>query len=70
MNYPTKSALASKGVLLMKLIKNLIFAGLLLFSLTGIGQDIPDPMSPPRLVNDYAGLFSENQFRQTGTKTR
>jgi len=24
-------------------------------------QDIPDPMSPPRLVNDFAGVFSENQ---------
>lgn len=24
------------------------------------GQDIPDPMSPPRLVNDFAGIYSDN----------
>lgn len=29
-----------------------------LFSLKGFAQDIPDPMYPYRLVNDFAGLFS------------
>lgn len=28
---------------------------------TARGQEIPQPMSPPRLVNDYAGLFSGAQ---------
>ena len=27
-------------------------------------QDIPDPMSPPRLVNDFAGIFSESEKAQ------
>ena len=52
----------------MKLIKNLIFASLFLASLAGTGQDIPDPMSPPRLVNDFAGILSENQFRRLEQK--
>lgn len=46
-------------------------AGLLLgivLALSGTGaayaQNIPQPMSPPRLVNDYAGLFSGAQKQQ------
>lgn len=27
-------------------------------------QDIPDPMSPPRLVNDFAGIFSDGQKQE------
>jgi len=52
----------------MKLIKNLIFASLFLASVAVTGQDIPDPMSPPRLVNDFAGILSENQFRRLEQK--
>lgn len=32
-----------------------------LFAAFAWGQDIPEPMSPPRLVNDFAGIFKENQ---------
>lgn len=33
---------------------------LLLISFGGLlAQDIPEPMSPPRLVNDFAGVFSD-----------
>ncbi len=33
------------------------------FIITGLvyAQDIPDPMSPPRLVNDFAGIFPADQ---------
>jgi len=52
----------------MKLIQNIVLISLLLFALIGQGQDIPDPMSPPRLVNDYAGLLNDNQFRHLELK--
>jgi uncharacterized protein len=52
----------------MKLIKNLFFAVLLLTGLTGNGQDIPEPMSPPRLVNDFAGILNSNQVRHLEQK--
>jgi uncharacterized protein len=52
----------------MKSIKNIVLTSLLLFSLSGIGQDIPEPMSPPRLVNDYAGILNENQVRHLEQK--
>jgi uncharacterized protein len=52
----------------MKFIQKIALASLLLFALTGQGQDIPDPMSPPRLVNDYAGLLNDNQFRHLELK--
>ena len=47
---------------------------LVLFSLLLLGrvfgQEIPEPMSPPRLVNDYIGLLNENQFRHLESKLR
>lgn len=52
----------------MKLIQNIILASLLLFTITGLGQDIPDPLSPPRLVNDYAGILNDSQFRHLELK--
>jgi uncharacterized protein len=27
-----------------------------------LGQPVPDPMSPPRLVNDFAGIYSSNEI--------
>lgn len=27
------------------------------------GQDFPKPMNPPRLVNDYVGVLSDNEFK-------
>ncbi|MFR9165151.1 MAG: TPM domain-containing protein [Dysgonomonas sp.] len=40
----------------------LVLLGLLLFSINVLyAQDIPDPMSPPRLVNDFADVFDSSQ---------
>ena len=33
-------------------------------------QEIPDPLYPPRLVNDYAGILKEGQFQQLERKLR
>jgi uncharacterized protein len=52
----------------MKLIQKIAIVALFLSALTGLGQDIPNPMSPPRLVNDFAGLLNENQFRHLEQK--
>jgi len=52
----------------MKLIGNIILTSMLLLSLTGAGQQIPDPMTPPRLVNDFAGILNDNQLRQLEQK--
>lgn len=44
--------------------KKYFFLLLIFWSVWGgfvLAQDIPDPMSPPRLVNDFAGIFSEEQ---------
>jgi len=27
------------------------------------GQDFPEPMNPPRLVNDFVGLLTDNEFK-------
>lgn len=41
------------------------FIGLimLLLSLTGSGQDFPEPQVPPRLVNDFAGILTSQEIR-------
>jgi len=52
----------------MKEFKILLVSLFLLFSLAAISQDIADPMSPPRLVNDYAGILSSGQIRQLEQK--
>ncbi|MEA1877699.1 MAG: TPM domain-containing protein, partial [Bacteroidota bacterium] len=33
-------------------------------------QDIPDPMNPPRLVNDFASFLSQNEAKQLEGKLR
>lgn len=40
----------------MKKLIIIILAGLFI-PFTGTGQDIPDPMQPPRMVNDFSGLL-------------
>ena len=52
----------------MKSIQNIALVSLLLFSLSITGQDIPEPFSPPRLVNDYTGILNEKQFRHLEQK--
>ena len=44
----------------------LVIAGLLIGK--AFGQAIPDPLSPPRLVNDYTGILTESQFRHLESK--
>jgi uncharacterized protein len=51
------------------IIYSLIIFSLLIFGKV-TGQEIPDPLSPPRLVNDYIGLLNENQFRHLELKLR
>jgi Beta-propeller domains of methanol dehydrogenase type len=45
-----------------------IHSGILFFFLFCIltvqGQDIPEPMSPPRLVNDFANVFNSGQQKE------
>jgi len=41
-----------------------------LFAGIAAGQNIPDPLSPPRLVNDFTGILSEGQFIQLERKLR
>ncbi|NTV82833.1 MAG: TPM domain-containing protein [Bacteroidales bacterium] len=45
-----------------------MFASLLLLNTPVNSQDIPDPMSPPRLVNDFAGILNANQVRHLEQK--
>jgi uncharacterized protein len=68
MNYPTKSASGNKETSQMKLIKNIVLTSLVLISSAAMSQQVPEPLSPPRLVNDYAGILSENQFRHLEQK--
>jgi len=35
-----------------------------------VAQEIPEPMQPPRLVNDFAGLLNENQWTRLEGKLR
>ncbi|NCC98185.1 MAG: TPM domain-containing protein [Bacteroidia bacterium] len=41
--------------------KSLIFITAFFFGMLLWGQNIPDPMQPPRLVNDFASMFSFEQ---------
>jgi uncharacterized protein len=52
----------------MKKLILLLTAPLLLFTFSSAGQEIPDPMSPPRLVNDFAGILSSGQIRHLEQK--
>lgn len=45
---------------------SLVFAFLLFQSL--IAQDIPDPMSPPRMVNDFSGLLNTADLQKLENK--
>jgi uncharacterized protein len=57
----------------MKWLRNKYFITifwLLCCFLGASGQDIPKPMNPPRLVNDFAGIFSEDQKAALEQKLR
>ncbi|MDQ3394377.1 MAG: TPM domain-containing protein [Bacteroidota bacterium] len=40
----------------------------ILFGLTSYSQEYPKPMNPPRLVNDYVNLLSDEQFKMLESK--
>jgi len=46
----------------MKQFKFYLLAILFALNLKGFSQDIPKPMSPPRLVNDFAGILTQNEY--------
>jgi uncharacterized protein len=45
----------------MTKIKSILFALFLSVSFWVQAQDIPEPMNPPRLVNDFSGIFNSSQ---------
>lgn len=45
----------------MKPINQILLYFLLLFPITLLGQTFPEPMNPPRLVNDFANIFSTEE---------
>jgi uncharacterized protein len=51
----------------MKTLIIILFAGLFMKS-AAPGQDIPDPMYPPRMVNDFSGLLEEANREQLEKK--
>jgi uncharacterized protein len=51
----------------MKKLIIILLAGLFITS-PGAGQDIPDPMQPPRMVNDFSGLLEEGDREQLEKK--
>ena len=51
----------------MKKLIIVLLAGLFMIS-TGTGQDIPDPMQPPRMVNDFSDLLEAGNREQLETK--
>lgn len=51
----------------MKKLIIILLASLFMVS-SGTGQDIPDPMQPPRMVNDFSGLLEEGDREQLERK--
>jgi len=43
--------------MITKQLRNILLAAALLLPNISWSQDIPDPMNPPRLVNDFAGIL-------------
>jgi len=64
-----KFHLANKPTI-MKKIKNILLFLLLLSSTLVFAQELPSPMSPPRLVNDFVGLLNQNEVSSLESKLR
>lgn len=47
-----------------------VILGLFILCAGAIAQEIPDPMTPPRLVNDFTGLLDESQTLKLEKKLR
>lgn len=54
----------------MKMIKSILALFLMLSTSTIFAQELPAPMDPPRLVNDFAGLLNQNEVAMLETKLR
>lgn len=52
------------------MLRNAILLLLILLGNITHAQDIPEPMNPPRLVNDFAGLLSNNEYQYLEKKLR
>jgi uncharacterized protein len=47
--------------MIMRRLKYILLLSLSLLLANGFAQDLPKPMQPPRLVNDFAGILNENE---------
>ncbi len=54
----------------MKILKNLLALLLMLSTSTIFAQELPKPMDPPRLVNDFAGLLNQDEAANLEAKLR
>jgi uncharacterized protein len=54
----------------MKIIKNIVLLALVLSSSILFAQELPAPMNPPRLVNDFAGLLNQDEVARLESKLR
>ncbi|NVO10482.1 MAG: TPM domain-containing protein [Bacteroidales bacterium] len=54
----------------MKNIRNFLLLVFVLFSSTLLAQELPTPMSPPRLVNDFVGVLDQNEWSTLEKKLR
>jgi len=69
MNYPlTPVSKNSKFIIKMRIIISYLFSLFLLLQVQVQGQDLPEPMVPFRLVNDFTGLLSEQEQNTLNNK--
>ncbi|HCT29139.1 MAG TPA: hypothetical protein DIW31_00020, partial [Bacteroidales bacterium] len=52
----------------MKILKYIILSAFLLASSIIVAQELPEPMSPPRLVNDFVGLLGQDEAARLESK--
>lgn len=70
MNYQTKSHSVNKTPKMMKNIRILLLLALVLSSSILFAQELPAPMNPPRLVNDFVGILDQNEWSTLEKKLR
>lgn len=54
----------------MKILKTILLSVLVLSSSILFAQELPKPMDPPRLVNDFVGLLSQDEVSSLESKLR
>jgi uncharacterized protein len=60
----------AKNAILTLSMRSFLVLYLLFCSVFAIAQDIPQPMSPPRLVNDFVGMLNATEQAQLEEKLR